>query len=136
MTLRLSRGEFWLLSNVVEHALPMPLLAMPEWVPGGTMDTIDIALNRRGHGLEFTALAETLMGMSTNGWIELSRTFRTEPLPRPSLNEIVDFLQEKSQFDKAVFYALTEAGGRAWETFARPEWDRYIPSRHRLHLQG
>lgn len=71
MTLRLSRGEFWLLANAVEHGLPLPLLAMPEWVPGGTMNAIDIALNRQGHGLALPSLIETLLQLSRNGWVEL-----------------------------------------------------------------
>src|SRR5687768_13834175 len=126
MTIRLSRGEFWLLANVVEHALPLPLLAMPEWAPGGTMDTIDIVLNRQGHGLEFAALAETLSRMSMAGWIEFGRTFRCEPIPRPGIDEIVNFLGEQTRFDKASFYHLTGKGGKAWEAFARPEWNKYI----------
>lgn len=130
MTLRLSRGEYWLLANAVEHGLPLPLLTAPEWVPGGTMDTIDIALNRQGHGLEFQALLRTLDGLRHKGWIAFGRTFRCEPIPACGADRIAAFLRERIRFDKATFYYLTPNGGAAWEAFARPRWDRYIEHGH------
>lgn len=131
MTLRLSRGEFWLLANAVEHGLPLPLLTLPEWVSGGTdINTIDIVLNRQGHGLGFEALRDTLAQMARNGWIQFSRTFRDNPISCPNAEEIAVLLRERGRFDEAVFYRLTAAGGAAWEAFARPEWHRYIEHSH------
>jgi hypothetical protein len=130
MTLRLSRGEFWLLANAVEHGLPLPLLTMPEWVPGGTNNAIDVVLNRQGHGLGFESLLETLAQMARNDWIRFGRTFRDDPISCPDTKEIDVFLRERVRFDQAVFYWLTAAGGAAWEAFARPEWRRYIEHNH------
>lgn len=128
MTQRLSRGEFWLLAAAVEYGIPLPVLALPEWVPGGSMDTIDIALNRQGHGLAFAALVDTLMQSKRNGWIEFGRPFRNEsaPISDSDADEIAAFLRERGRGLETVHYWLNADGGAVWESFARPQWDRFI----------
>lgn len=125
---RLNRGEFWLLANAVEYSIPLPLLALPEWVPGGTMDTIDLVLNRQGHGLDFQALANTLAQSRRNGWIEFGRLLPGDSasVSDPDADEIAAFLRERGRGRETVHYWLTAEGGAAWESFARPRWDRYI----------
>lgn len=130
MTQRLNRGEFWLLACAVEYSIPLPLLALPEWVPGGTMDTIDICLNRQGHGLDFQRLVDTLLQLLRDGWIELGRPFANEPEPLSNLagDEIAAFLRERCAARARVFYWLTAQGGAVWESFARPQWERFLAS--------
>lgn len=130
MTQRFNRGEFWLLASSVEYSIPLPLLALPEWVPGGTMNTIDICLNRQGHGLGFQALVDTLLQARRNGWIEFGRPFMGDsvPLSEPDADEIAAFLRERGRGLDTVHYWLTTEGGAAWESFARPQWHRYLVS--------
>lgn len=128
MTLRLSRGEFWLLATAVEYSIPLPHLALPEWVPGGTMDTIDIILNRQGHGLGFQALVDTLAQSRRNGWIEFGRPFpgKLAPVSDPDADEVAALLRERGRGLETAHYWLTADGGAAWESFARPRWNRYV----------
>lgn len=80
------------------------MLTLPEWVPGGTdLNTIDIVLNRQGHGLGFESLRDTLAHMARNGWIQFSRTFRDNPISCPNAEEIAVLLRERGRFDDAVF---------------------------------
>lgn len=128
MTHRLSRGEFWLLATAVEYSIPLPLLVLPEWVPGGSMGTIDIILNRQGHGLDFRTLVDTLVQSSRSGWIEFDRPFQDESvlISDPGADEIAAFLRERLRGLDCVHYGLTADGGAVWESFARPQWERYI----------
>lgn len=127
MTLRLSRGEYWLLTNAVEYGLPLRMLTLPEWPQSDPHDaTIDVVLNKRGHGLAVNELAETLHQMLERDWIVLSRDVRRRSLVHPDREEMRHILDERGPFHEGVFYCLTPAGGESWESFARPEWDRYV----------
>jgi len=92
------------------------------------MDTIDIALNRQGHGLEFEALVDTLVQSKRNGWIALGRPFQADSLPVSDLDadEVAAFLREHGRGLETMHYWLTPDGGAVWESFARPRWDRYV----------
>lgn len=127
MTFRLSRGEYWLLTNAVEYGLPLRVLTLPEWPQDDPhIATIDVVLNKRGHGLGVDELAETLHRILERGWIELSRDIRRQTPMHPDHEEIRRVLSEKGLFNEGVFYRLTPDGGRAWESFARPEWHLYV----------
>ncbi|MBO9663132.1 hypothetical protein [Dokdonella sp.] len=130
MTQRFNRGEFWLLASSVEYSIPLPLLALPEWAPGGAMNTIDICLNRHGHGLDFQALVDTLLHVRRNGWIQFGRPLAGESVPfsEPDADEIAAFLRERGRGLDTVHYWLTVEGGAAWEAFARPRWEKYLTS--------
>lgn len=127
MTLRLSRGEYWLLTNAVEYGLPLRMLMLPEWPQDDPhAATIDVVLNKRGHGLDPDELAEILHDMLEHGWITLSKHVLQRTPLYPDRAEMRRILDEKGRFHDGVFYHLTQEGGAAWESFARPEWDRYI----------
>ena len=127
MTPCLDRGEYWLLTNAVEYGLPLRVLTLPEWPQDDPYTaTIDIVLNKRGHGLDRYELARTLYRLSERGWIALSRDFRRQIPAYPGQSEMQRILDEKGLFDEGVYYKLTARGGEIWESFARPEWDRYI----------
>lgn len=127
MTPRLSRGEYWLLTNAVEYGLPLRMLTLPEWPQDDPRAaTIDVVLNKRGHGLDPDELAETLHDMLEHGWITLSRHVLQRASLHPDRVKMRRILDEKGRFHEGVFYHLTPEGRAAWESFARPEWDRYF----------
>jgi len=128
MSSPLDRDEFWLLTNAVESQLPFGILTLPEWPHGDNPDaTIDVVLNKRGHGLDRRQLADTLLRMLGRGWIELSRiTQERRPPDSPDHSEMIQMLDERGLFCDGVYYGLTAKGGAVWEAFARPEWDRYV----------
>ena len=126
MTLRLSRGEFWLLANAVDHGLSLRMLTMPQWAPGiRSSDTLDAVLNRQAHGLALEALVDTLLQLSRNGWVEFGRQGSGQNV-RPSADDLASFLNERGAFRDGVYCWLTTQGGAAWESFARPEWSLFI----------
>ena len=126
MTLRLSRGEFWLLANAVDHGLPLPMLTLPQWTPGTrSMDTLDLVLNRQAHGLNLQSLIEALLHASRNDWVEFGRR-GNERWIHPSADDLATWLGKKGAFGDGVYYWLTAEGGAAWESFARPEWSLFI----------
>ncbi|HEY0232740.1 MAG TPA: hypothetical protein VGC55_15945 [Dokdonella sp.] len=127
MTPRLDRGEYWLLTNAAEAGQSLRVLTLPEWPQDDPhVVTIDIVLNKRGHGLNLDELAQTLCRLAERGWIELLRDIQSEALLHPEKAEIGRILEEKGLFRDGAFYRLTTSGAQAWESFARPEWHRYI----------
>lgn len=72
MSVRLTRGEYWLLTQAVRFKLPLSLIALPEGPPWD-VNTIDMALNCQGHGMGFDELAQTLHELAERGWIALQR---------------------------------------------------------------
>lgn len=133
MSPRLDRGEYWLLANAVEYGLPLGVLTLPEWPRSDGRATIDVVLNKRGHGLGTARLAGTLLRMLQRSWIELSRN--QQPISLPDRDEMLRLLAERGRrFDETAHYALTPEGGSIWEAFARPDWDRYIT--HSFDLGG
>ena len=128
MAPRLTRGEFWLLTKVSEHGLPLGLVGMREGPPW-TSATLQEALNCEGHGLDTPALAHTLYRLLRRRWIE----FRGPPFCPPQKNTIVldakgieRELTARGRFSDGPGYSMTPLGGHVWESFARPDWARYI----------
>lgn len=128
MAPRLNRGEYWLLTNASEHGLPLRLVGMregPPWSP----TTLQEAMNREGHGMDLPTLADTLHRLSRRRWIEFAppmtacRTAETLVLDRQGIRRE---LATRGRFDEGPSYALTPLGGQVWESFAQPDWSRYI----------
>jgi hypothetical protein len=128
MTLRLSRGEYWLLEAVLEHYLPVYVLGLPEGPPW-TGNTIEMSLNKRGHGLDRSALIRTLLRLQRLGWIELQlRNLTHGDLTTLVMNEVElafeMYVGPKNESD--IYYRLTSKGGAIWEAFARPDWTFFL----------
>lgn len=113
---RFTRGEYWLLEAVAEYALSINVLGRPD---------IEEALNKTGHGMARSLLVETMRGLFQQGLIVAHR-FRDDwgNCFEFSSDQIEAALDEPS--DNAIYYHLTEEGGRQWEAFARPNWSSYI----------
>lgn len=124
MNPRLSRGEYWLLSTVVELAYPLPVLGLPDETDDPRSVTIGHALNRQGHRLSMTALTRTLDRLHRRGWIRF-RLFDHTVLD-PTTVEIAAAVQKRGLYWEGMYYELTHEGGAIWEAFTRPLWHRYI----------
>jgi hypothetical protein len=111
-----TRGEYWLLESVVEYGLQISLLDSPD---------LGMALNKPGHGMPRALLVETMRGLFERGLII---AHRSDDLFELSADQIEAALNEQrpKHLKHAHYYRLTEEGGRRWEAFARPDWDRYI----------
>ena len=113
MTMRLSRCEYWLLENAVEHPIPTPWL---------TADNLETCLNKKGHGVSNEEVTRSVTELVTQGLIEIippavDSASRTLALPEDSA--LHELLQREQ-------YQLTPEGGAAWERFARPDWNMYV----------
>lgn len=125
MSLRLTRGEYWLLTQAVRFKLPLSLLSLPEGPPWDVA-TIDMALNCPGHGMGFDELVRTLHELFERDWITL-KPGHGKPVPRVwDAATIRAELSERQAHHRSAYYGLTSRGGRVWERFARPEWCRLI----------
>ncbi len=113
---RFTRGEYWLLENVVED----------EFAIGALIDS-DLRLhqNKKWHGLTHTALVETLHRLLASGLIyaksEATGFISTHEQIKRALDEM-----KSTDEGKLTSYGLTEEGGVQWEAFASPDWQRYI----------
>ena len=117
---RFTRGEYWLLQNVVEH----------EFAIGALMSNdLECFENKEGHGLTRPALIETLHRLITSGLIyaknEVDGLLSTSQQIERALNEPT---RHNTRIDekKITAYGLTQEGGAQWEAFAKPDWQKYI----------
>ncbi|QWF18661.1 hypothetical protein [Lysobacter capsici] len=125
MSLRLTRGEYWLLRRSVEHQFALPTLALPEGPPWDRT-TIQLFFNCEGHGMPFDELARTLCALVARGWIAIER-YDDQPVPGDLASIRAELLGHNGfELEQMAYYGLTALGGEMWERFARPEWDRYI----------
>jgi hypothetical protein len=126
MTLRLSRGEYWLLEAAVEYALPLTVIALPDGPPWDR-STIDLTLNKTGHGLSAAELQHTLLRMQRLGWIVFqSYVGNDKKILRLDAASIDHEMRRLGTYEKHAKYKLTEKGGDVFEAFARPDWSRYL----------
>lgn len=130
MSVRLNRGEFWLLAKAVEHNLPLWLLGLPEWPQVEYNRSIQAALDCRGHGMDTTTLKRTVQRLAARGWIRLALAVddADESLAADDalLDEALHTTRKNCDFTTTVSILLTPTGGAVWEAFARPEWDLYV----------
>ena len=111
----LTRGEYWLLNNVVDSTCPICFLVS---------DQIEELFNNPGHRLSPPRLVETLTSMVQRGWIEGYRCEDAAPLTAAEIEK--GFLERPTEEGLELGYRLTETGGAIWEAFAAPNWDRYL----------
>ena len=110
-----NKPEFWILSSVVEAWYPLDWLAA---------QNIGVLYNRSGHGLSSRLLGETLDRLFQTG-VLLARRIEGQ-------NPAADFVPTSGEIQAALsgelraYYGLSEQGGLLWETYANPDWDRYI----------
>jgi hypothetical protein len=125
MSVRLTRGEYWLLTQAVRYKLPLSILSLPEGPPWD-VNTIDMALNCQGHGMGFDQLVRTLHKLFERNWITLQPG---HDKPEPRVWEAATIRAELSKHQAhhcSAYYGLTAEGGQAWEQFARPQWQQFI----------
>lgn len=93
------------------------------------MTTLQQALNRQGHGMDRAILASTLCRLARRRWIAFSPPpYGDHPPGMISLDRrgVERELTTGGRFDQGPYYSLTPLGGQVWESFAQPEWERYI----------
>ena len=118
---RFTRGEYWLLENVVEDAFAICALIDSD---------LELHLNKKWHGLTRPSLVETLYRLLASGLIytknEATGFISTHEQIERALDEMksrdIDSVDEK----KITSYGLTQKGGVQWEAFAAPDWQIYI----------
>jgi hypothetical protein len=117
--LRLSRGEYWLLESAVEGMPPLRWLVAPQ---------LEQIFNKTGHRLGRGALVDTMERLVVADLLCAHRANGGNFAPTRA--EIEAALDESPDPPRAVetHYGLTAAGGAAWESFAAPDWNRYIDS--------
>lgn len=131
MESRFTRGEFWLLETVVERGCPLRYLKEP---------AASQALNKPGHGLDRAALLDTLERLLQMGLIGFSRV-GTGGISGPfdlrlDREEIGAALDERPRARDETYCGLTHDGGRQWEAFAAPNWERYFQNYVRYSRNG
>ena len=119
---RLTRGEYWLLETVVDLRVPLHFLEADGYSENSS---IELMFNKPGHGLARAQLLECLHDLFHGGLIAVS-TFADEPPWLPTDEQMAAALCAKRSDKSALYYGLTEKGGAVWETFAVPDWDRFI----------
>jgi hypothetical protein len=124
MEIKLSRGEFWILGIAINGGEGLASLA-------GSDEHISGYWNREPHGMDLDQLVETLCGMFERKWLEIN-VDRSGPMRTyfiPDRNYVRNFFYGDDQPDSnGVYFWLTREGGRVWEEFAAPRWDRCISS--------
>jgi len=106
----MNKTEYWFLNLVVEGQHRLKILNHPE---------IELATNRRTHGLPFEELAETIYRLCQQGDITTGINEREVQL---SLAGIEAGLSGQV----SVWYGLTAQGGAKWEEYSNPNRDRYV----------
>ena len=119
----LSRGEHWLLETAVHAAIPLRVLNSPD---------LEIAFNKRGHGLSPTAIASTLHALASRGDIETIDDHHEDALVTVSAAEIERELADPDG-ERRYYYRLTPPGGARWEHASRADWGRFV--RHNWSTQ-
>jgi hypothetical protein len=110
-----TRGEYWLLDAVVEYRLGIDVAARED---------VAEALNRQTHGLSRPELADTLMGLLGKCLIQMTRP--DDSLVFPEREAVVAAMDQGYKQPGNLTYGLTAEGGRLWEQFTRPEWNRFV----------
>jgi hypothetical protein len=115
-TLRLSRGEYWLLNNAIRAWTPFYNLA-------DEPSKLAVDYNKKPHGMSRSELIDTLTDLFDRGWIVAPEGDAAGDPPVQLSRETITSYIDQRQFG---WYGLTALGGAVWEAFAVPDWARYI----------
>lgn len=124
---KLTRGEYWLLETVVEHAVPLCFLDPANY---DRPDGIEEMFNKPGHGLDRPQLIEVLTRLIEHGWIETGLPGDVAATNPEVLSSALDELRPRFSKQPCTVYRLTKQGGAVWETFAAPRWNMYLKEEH------
>jgi hypothetical protein len=128
MQIKLSRGEFWILGIAINAGEGFASLA-------GSDEHISGYWNREPHGMDLDQLIESLCGMFERKWLQLNvnEPGTIQSFFVPDRDFVHDFFHgkiEERPDGGGVYFWLTHEGGRVWEEFAAPEWDRCFNASH------
>ena len=97
-----TRGEYWLLEEVVEAATPISWLAS---------ENLEETLNKTGHGMSRMLLVETMLGLFKEGLITAHHSNQWENCFALTSGQIESALDEelddKVHYERAHYYRLT-----------------------------
>jgi hypothetical protein len=122
--MKLTRQLYWLLDSCI--------IAGPRRVRCLGAPNIEEIFGVRSHGLEHAALIDALLSLFTADymrakWIHggLSETFL------PTYEQLnADLLgsseSERDRRKDAILYFASATGGKLWEAYSNPDWDRYV----------
>ncbi len=111
----MTKDEFWILDAVKISGDTIEMLS-PE--------NCESAFNKESHLMSIPQIEHTLIKLFDARLIKaryLSES-KTELLETLNAHEIKEALSGNLK----IYYFLTEKGGRAWEEYAKPDWDLYI----------
>ena len=140
---RFTRGEYWLLETVIRQGCPFVYIHGPE---------VSQALNKPAHGLDRASLVDSLDRLFQTGLLgaamlreggcsgPFSRSLSRAEI-EAALEETRDDYEARGSAYDETYYGLTPEGGRQWELFAAPDWERYVqyydgPSRSERWMNG
>jgi hypothetical protein len=112
-------ARIWLLDAAVELGVDLRTLAAAN---------VGEVLNRKPHGHSPEALARVLARMSEDGEILIEAFGRSACDAAFTEAQLLDLMHEPRTSGRRFWYRLTERGGAAWESWARPQWSRYNTS--------
>ena len=123
----------------MEFGVPLNVLAAPN---------MELALNRKGHGLTAEQLAHSIAEMVEAGELGISvleapgqrwRKFRA--FPEQCILELIERQSDHPDFIRSGYH-LTQLGGSEWEKWAEPNWRRYnrgwtrYPEKSKVYTQA
>ena len=83
-----------------------------------------MALNSASHGLDQDGVLDALQTLHARGWIEFVHSGGAQA--RPDKDALRRAVHARERGLPRLWYGLTEAGGRLWERYALPRWDRFV----------
>ncbi|MDZ4781216.1 MAG: hypothetical protein SGJ19_13260 [Planctomycetia bacterium] len=124
MSIRLTRAEYWLLETAVDVDARIPLCFLnPRYYK--VHSSMEVMFNKADHGQSYHELVSTLDEMFHDGLIVAERDGARTHLSRAQIEQALDEENPRSNPDCTDF-CVTPHGGRVWEQFAQPQWDRLI----------
>jgi hypothetical protein len=124
MSIKLSHAEYWILDMVDEIGEAIHYLANGHY--GNNKRYFEYTVEELFEALKRLVDEGWIYGYTNCGNIQLTTKLLEHELRRTDI-DYGSYTPEKPEPNPPlIFYRLTVAGGNAWESFAKPEWDRYI----------
>ncbi|HPE72024.1 MAG TPA: hypothetical protein PK018_07635 [Candidatus Competibacter sp.] len=120
--IRFSRGEYWILNEVLEDKFPLNYL-------GASKDELELQVGKKSHNLSHEGLLNTICNLSNSGLISFFKN--GENIHIDSIEQIYfELFERKIKYggvdEDSIACGLTKKGGIFWEIFTQPTWDLYI----------